>query len=242
MMHFSNRHSVALKTAALISVATVGTLALVGCGQSNTPTATLESPAASTQQAAQSEPPSLKNLQAAYNGESNAHVMYLAFAGKAKEEGYSDVANLFTTVARAEEIHRDNHAKVIQGMGATPKNNITTPEVKTTADNLDRAIGKGNLSKAIKGESYERDSMYPSFIKEAKAEGNQKAVQTFKYALAAETQHAKLYTEVKANLNNWKQASRNFYVCTISGETFASKPSANQCPLTQSGKVVEKVV
>jgi len=242
MVRFSNRHFLSLKTAALVSTATVGTLFVVGCGQINTPTATLESPASSLQQGTQAQSPTLKNLQAAYNGESNAHVMYLAFAKKANEEGYRDVANLFTTVARAEEIHRDNHAKVIQEMGAVPQNNITTPTVVSTADNLDKAIGIGSLSKAIKGETYERDTMYPSFIKEAKAENKLQAIQTFEYALAAESQHAKLYTEAKADLNNWKQASRNFYVCTVSGETFTSQPSATRCPQTKSGKAIERVI
>jgi len=37
----------------------------------------------------------LKNLQAAYNGESNAHHRYLAFAKKADQEGYKQVAVVF---------------------------------------------------------------------------------------------------------------------------------------------------
>jgi rubrerythrin len=244
MIRFSNIHPTALKLGAFLAVSAIGTFVVSGCS-SRQPTANLEpSDTVSgtvAQQTTQPESPSLKNLQAAYNGESNAHVMYLAFAKKANEEGYKDVANLFTAVARAEEIHRDNHAKVIQEMGATPQNKITTPEVKTTADNLDKAIGKGNLSKAIKGETYERDTMYPNFIEEAKAEGNSNAIQTFEYALAAETQYAKLYTEVKANLDNWRQASRQFYVCTVSGETFTSQPSADTCPKAESGKTVEQV-
>ncbi len=98
---------------------------------------------------------------------------YLAFAQKADEEGYKQVARLFRATARAEEIHRDNHAKVIQGMGGTPKNSIATPVVKSTDENLARAITDKHLAKAIKGESYERDTMYPNFLKEAKQAGNQ---------------------------------------------------------------------
>ena len=37
----------------------------------------------------------LDNLQAAYNGESNASAKYAAFAKKADEEGYGQVASLF---------------------------------------------------------------------------------------------------------------------------------------------------
>ena len=224
----------------MMSVAALGAISLASCSPTQPPAVKVDSATSVAKQPSTPETPTLKNLQAAYNGESNAHVMYLAFANKADEEGYKDVATLFKAVARAEEIHRDNHAKVIQAMGATPKNNITTPDVKSTGDNLEKAVG-GNLSQAIKGESYERDTMYPIFIKQAKAESNQAAVQTFDYALAAETQHAQLYTEIKNNLNDWKQASRQFYVCTVSGETFVNSPPTS-CPQTKTGKDVEQVI
>jgi rubrerythrin len=215
-------------------------LTLGGCSQAQAPEAKVEASKA-TLTSAKQETQSLENLQKAYNGESNAHVMYLAFADKAEEEGYQDIANLFKTVARAEEIHRDNHAQVIKAMGATPENNITTPQVNSTADNVDRVMG-GNLSSAIKGESYERDSMYPEFIKQAKAENNSAAVQTFEYALAAETQHAKLYSQVKANMDKWKEASRSFYVCSVSGETFDRQPEAEVCPSNPNGKSLEQLI
>jgi hypothetical protein len=35
----------------------------------------------------------MRNLQAAFNGESNAHARYLAFANKADAEGYAGVAS-----------------------------------------------------------------------------------------------------------------------------------------------------
>lgn len=224
-------------------IAGLTAIALVGCSQAQLPEAKVEptKPSEASLVSAKQNSQTLENLQKAYNGESNAHVMYLAFADKAEEEGYQDIANLFKTVARAEEIHRDNHAQVIKAMGVTPENNITTPQVNSTADNVDRAIG-GNLSSAIKGESYERDSMYPEFIKQAKADNNSAALQTFEYALAAETQHAKLYTQVKANMDNWKEASRSFYVCKVSGETFDRQPNAEACPSSPNGESLEQVI
>src|ERR1700751_4519365 len=36
----------------------------------------------------------LDNMQAAFNGESNAHARYLAFAAQADREGYGEVASL----------------------------------------------------------------------------------------------------------------------------------------------------
>ena len=62
----------------------------------------------------------VENLQTAFDGESNANAKYLAFAKKADEEGYLMVASLFRAAARAEEIHKNNHADVIKKMGAEP--------------------------------------------------------------------------------------------------------------------------
>ncbi len=243
-----NRYSslgLTLKKTAKLSSIIAGLLAvtLIGCSQAQPPEAKVEpsKPAQSTLVSAKQNSQTLENLQKAYNGESNAHVMYLAFADQATKEGYQDIANLFKTVARAEEIHRDNHALVIKAMGATPENNITTPQVNSTADNIDKAMG-GNLSSAIKGESYERDSMYPEFIEQAKADNNSAALQTFEYALAAETQHADLFAQAKANLDSRKEASRSYYVCTISGETFDRQPEADVCPSNPNGESLEQTI
>jgi rubrerythrin len=206
-----------LQTVAVSGATALGILVLNVCSQT-TPFAIVEPSDSVAQAATPSKSTTLKNLISAYNGESNANVMYSAFAKKADTEGYKQVGSLFRAAARAEAIHRDNHAKVIRGMGGTPKNNIATPVVKSTGE---------NLTQAIKGESYERDTMYPGFIKEAKQVGNKAAVQTFDYALEAETGHAQLYTTAKNNLATWKQANRPFYVCPISGYTTLDAKSNN---------------
>ena len=101
----------------------------------------------------------MSNLQAAYNGESNAHARYLAFAKKADAEGYAGAASLFRAAARAEQIHAGNHADVIKKFGRAPEAKLEQPAVKSTRENLEAAL---------KGESYERDEMYPAFIRDAR--------------------------------------------------------------------------
>jgi len=160
------------------------------------------------------------NLQTAYNGESNAHARYLAFAEKADTEGYAQVAALFRAAARAEQIHAGNHAVVIKKLGGTPAANIEKPVVKST---------KENLEAAIKGETYERDIMYPEFLKEARAKRNTDAIQTFNYAKSAETEHAHLYTEALNNLGNMRVKSITYYVCTVCGFT-TTKIDFEKCP------------
>jgi rubrerythrin len=168
----------------------------------------------------------LENLQAAYNGESNAHARYLAFAQQADKEGYGKAASLFRAAAKAEEIHARNHAQVIKKLGGVPEANIAPPAVKST---------KENLEAAIQGETYERDVMYPAFLKVARADRNKDAIQTFNYAKTAEAEHAKLYAEALANLPQMKGAGQQYYVCTVCGYTTA-KMDFSKCPSCFSPK------
>lgn len=161
----------------------------------------------------------LDNLQAAYDGESNAAARYTAFAKQADKEGYAGVAGLFRAAAKAEQVHAASHAAVIKKMGAQPKADVKTPEVKTT---------KENLQAAIKGETYERDVMYPEFLKQARAEANAGAVRSFNYAKAAEAEHAKLYQQASDELEQWK-GGREFYVCPTCGYTVTKIPG-KKCP------------
>ena len=165
----------------------------------------------------------LDNLMEAYNGESNAHAKYLAYAKKAEEEGYVPVASLFRAAARAEEIHAGNHAKVIKALGGEPKAEIKLPEIKTT---------KENLLAAVAGESYERDKMYPAFLKTARKERNRDAMRSFNFARTAEGEHAKLYQYAADHLEDFKGTEKATYmVCTTCGYTVAKKDfTFKKCP------------
>jgi rubrerythrin len=167
----------------------------------------------------------MSNLQAAFNGETNARARYLAFAVKADKDGYAGVASLFRAAARAEEIHAGNHAVVIKKFGGVPAARLETLAVKSTPE---------NLKAAVKGETYERDEMYPAFIKQAQSEANTDAVRTFKFALAAEAEHAKLYTAALNDLETMK-TSRVFYVCPVCGFT-GSTPEFERCPTCATPK------
>lgn len=162
----------------------------------------------------------LDNLQTAFNGESNAHAKYLEFSKQADKDGYPSVAALFRAAARAEEVHAANHAKVIRKLGAEPKATIETVAVKST---------KMNLEAAVQGETYERDKMYPDFLKVARTEGNADAIETFNLAKAAEAEHAKLYGEAVAQLDQLKGKKVKYYVCTICGFT-TTKIDFEKCP------------
>ena len=128
----------------------------------------------------------LENLQAAYNGESNASAKYLEFSKQADKEGYAGVASLFRAASRAEQVHATKHATVIKSLGGTPTAKIEPAAVKSTKENLEAAIA---------GESYERDAMYPQFIGRARADRSKDAIESFNYAKTAEAEHAVLYAD-----------------------------------------------
>lgn len=163
----------------------------------------------------------IENMQAAFNGESNAHVRYLAFAKQADTEDYGEVASLFRAAARAEEIHAANHAAVLKELGAEPAAKIEQPEVKTTRENLEAAI---------KGESYERDTMYPEFLKQARSDRNKAAIKSLNFARQAEVEHAKLYAAALEHLDELKGTNAVTYlVCPTCGFT-TREATFEKCP------------
>ena len=101
----------------------------------------------------------LRNLLSAFEGESNAHAKYTAFAAKADAEGLHGAASLFRATARAEQIHANNHARVIRQLGGEAVAALQPIQVQSTL---------ANLNEARAGERYEIESMYPEFVREAK--------------------------------------------------------------------------
>ena len=177
-------------------------------------------------------PTTLENLQTAFNGESNASAAYAVFAGKADAEGYHKVAALFRAASRAEEVHARNHAVVIRAMGAEPRADVQVPAAGSTSE---------NLRSAIKGETYEYETMYAGFLVQARAERDAQAERTFNYASEVERGHARLYAEALANLDAWKTAAP-FYVCPTCGQTVAAV-NFDRCPVcAHKGERFEKVV
>lgn len=148
----------------------------------------------------------IDNLKEAFAGESQANRKYLAFAKKADEEGFSQVAKLFRAAAEAETVHAHNHLTVMEGIKSTEE----------------------NLKTAITGEEEEFEQMYPDFIKEAEEEGNKNAVWTFDVANQVEEIHADLYKKALEALGNNKEV--DYYVCDHCGNTVENE-APDVCPI-----------
>jgi rubrerythrin len=157
-------------------------------------------------------------LKEAFAGESQANRKYLAFATKAEQEGYPQVARLFRAAGEAETVHAHNHLRVLKG-------------IRTT---------KENLQEAIAGETHEFKKMYPEMIETAKAEGQKEAVRTFSFANEVEKIHAQLYQKFLDNLGK-SQDNFPYYVCPVCGNTVEKDPPGT-CPICGTkGEMFKKI-
>jgi rubrerythrin len=147
---------------------------------------------------------SKENLMEAFAGESQANRKYLAFAKKADQEGFKQVAKLFR--AAAETVHAHNHLEIAGGIDET----------------------KENLQAAIAGETEEFTDMYPNFIAEAKAEKNNTALWTFDVANKVEKIHATLYKQALEKLGDNSEV--DYYVCALCGNT-VEDGAPEKCPI-----------
>lgn len=98
----------------------------------------------------------LANLEAAFAGESMAHIKYRYFARLAREAGDEETARTFEETANQEVAHAFGHLDLLY-----PKADMTPARA---------------LQIAIDGETYEYTEMYPGFRQTAEAEGNAAAV------------------------------------------------------------------
>ncbi len=151
------------------------------------------------------------NLKNAFAGESQANRKYLAFAKKAEEEGFKQIAKLFRAAAEAETVHAHNHLRVLGG-------------IRSTKENVQEAIG---------GETHEFTKMYPQMIEEAKKEGNKQALQSFEFANKVEKTHADLYQKALNNLG--KNEEVDYYVCQVCGDT-VEKNAPDKCRVCGASK------
>ena len=134
----------------------------------------------------------LRNLKTGFVAESQAHLRNLAFAMKAEQEGYSQVARLFRAIAEGEAVHAFNHFRLLDA-------------VSGTQDNLESAFETENLAA----------STYPQFIREANEEGNTSVATVLSYSRDVEKGHAQLYKKALAHMMAGEETE--YYVCQVCG-------------------------
>lgn len=165
-----------------------------------------------------------KNILTAFCGESQARNKYTYFASKAKDEGYVQVAQIFTETADQEKEHAKRLFKFLEGGEVKIEATFPAGVIGTTTENLAEAAG---------GEDYEWQTMYPEFAKTAREEGYD-AVATVMDAIAvAEKQHSKRYQGLKANIEAGKAFKKDKSVvwrCLNCGYIVEAVEAPKACP------------
>jgi rubrerythrin len=118
----------------------------------------------------------IKNLEAALAGESQAHIKYRYFAKLARAEGFEEVAKHFEHTADQELLHAWGHLELLIGKPST----------------------KECLELAIEGETYEYTQMYPKMKEDALREDNYGAWAEAEAQTEESRQHAQEFREVLA--------------------------------------------
>ena len=115
----------------------------------------------------------IKNLESALAGESQAHIKYRYFARIARAEGHEEVAKHFEHTADQELLHAWGHLELL----------------------IDKPTTKECLEMAIAGETYEFTTMYPEFLTGAQSE---QEIAEYQEQIAESKEHAEQFAEVLA--------------------------------------------
>ncbi len=165
-----------------------------------------------------------KNLLAAFAGESQARNRYTFFASKARNEGYEQIANIFTETAGNEKEHAEVFFKYLEG-----------GDVEINAAYPAGVIGdtKTNLLQAVAGEKLEWSVLYADFEKIAKEEGFDEIATSFKEIAEVEEFHEGRYRKLAANVENGevfkKKASVKWH-CSNCGYIHEGTGAPEVCP------------
>ncbi len=154
------------------------------------------------------------NLMAAFAGESQARNKYTFYAAKAKEDGYEQIADIFTETANNEKEHAEIWFKFIHG-GSIPE---------TTE----------NLVDAAAGEKFEWTEMYKEFEQVATEEGFTQIAALFKLVGGIEKEHEERFRTLHENLENgivFERTNEVVWICRNCGYIHTGKTAPKVCPV-----------
>jgi len=155
-----------------------------------------------------------KNLWEAFAGESMARNKYTYFAGKAKKDGYEQIAGIFEETAGNEKEHAKLWFKLLCG-GEIPSTDA-------------------NLKAAAEGENEEWTQMYARMAKEAKEEGFDKIAYLFEKVGQIEKEHEERYLKLLDNVENNKvfnKQEKMVWICRNCGHLVDAASAPNICPV-----------
>ncbi|HEV2490674.1 MAG TPA: rubrerythrin family protein [Candidatus Acidoferrales bacterium] len=126
------------------------------------------------------DPKTEENLQTAMHGEAFAYAKYMLYAKHARATHHPEIADLFESAAQTERLQHFAEEAELQGL------------VGSDAENLEGAI---------KGESYEVETMYLEFTHQAQMTGDKAAADRFEEIRHDEMGHRDAFKAALEKLN-----------------------------------------
>ncbi len=165
-----------------------------------------------------------QNLLKAFAGESQARARYMMFASKAKEEGYEQIAGIFTETADQEYQHAKRFFSFLEGGMLEITAMYPAGKVGSTYE---------NLQEAAHGENEEWTELYPEFAKIAEKEGFTQVSSVFKIIAKAEVTHEKRYRKLIANIEAnsvFEKSEKVTWYCRKCGYVHEGTKPPKNCP------------
>jgi rubrerythrin len=166
------------------------------------------------------------NLLKAIAGESMARNKYTYFAEIAQKEGLMWIAQVFLETADNERAHAQEELEQLE-----EKTEMTnTYDIQPLGKTLE------NLKHAAEGEEFEFGTMYPSFERIARDEGEDKIADLFKEISEVEEKHAERYRVLADKVEQDKLFESEEEVewkCLNCGYIHKGKSAPKKCPLCQ---------
>ncbi len=169
----------------------------------------------------------VKNLEAAFGGESMANRKYLFFAEVTSQLGMNELSKVFKETANQETQHAFAHFRLLH-----PELVVNDPS--TLTDEQKKQIAARCLELAIEGETYEYTTMYPEFTEQAKIDRDSDAVAEFSEQEAESKEHAAIFRKAASNfgfLTSIEHHHADQYteaLNSLDGETAAPKTAGNK--------------
>ena len=165
-----------------------------------------------------------KNLHISFGAETQARTRYDFFAEKAIDDGFIQIAKIFTETADQEYEHALRFFKFFNGGDLEMKWVFPTGVIKDT---------RSNLLSAAALEKYVSEDMYAKFAIIAEEEGFARAADTFNNIIVSEEHHKKLYLELADNIAKdkvFRKEEEKVWRCLSCGYIHKGKDAPEKCP------------
>lgn len=137
-----------------------------------------------------------ENIVNAYKGELSGVVLYNCLSKKVKDEGKSELAELFVQLAKEEQGHANTFARFMEDN--LEQYALSKAEIEKLELSLDNPLEK--LTAFIAGEKQAGNEIYPGFAKIAAEENFTNVADTFSALAKAELRHGEILESQLAKL------------------------------------------